>query len=250
MDIQVKAKSVWLLYFVLCIGIVGGILAYGVVIPLYILGYLWPSAANLADRVMCRGIRLLMLIQPWFRGDVELDLPQNGKGCLLVSNHRSHLDAFILLSRVEGIRILAKSSLFHIPFLWPMMRLSKQIPVKRGNLQSFFQAIDRVEALVSQGDTVHVFPEMTRCERGFSGTQSFSIAPFRSAMKGGFDVVPIVIEGTDEVWPKSTLGLCFRQPVRVRSLKALDPKKFSSADELMRAAREQIQSALLAGTSA
>jgi 1-acyl-sn-glycerol-3-phosphate acyltransferase len=154
-----------------------------------------------------------------------------------------------LLSRVEGIRILAKSSLFRIPFLWPMMRLSKQIPVERGNLQSFFQAIDRVEALVTQGDTVHVFPEMTRCERGFHGTQSFSIAPFRSAMKGGFDVVPIVIEGTDEVWPKSAWGLRFRQPVRVRSLKALDPKEFSSADELMQAARGQIQSALLAGTS-
>jgi len=244
---QVKAKSVWLLYFTLSIGVIGGILAYGVVIPLYLLGYLWPAATELADQVMCQGIRLLMSIQPWFRGEIDLDLPQNGKGCLLVSNHRSHLDAFILLSRIQGIRILAKDSLFGVPFLGPMMRFSKQIPVQRGNIQSFLEAIDQVEARISQGDVVHVFPEMTRCEQGFEGTQSFSIAPFRAAMKSGFPVVPIVIQGTDEAWPKSAWGLRFRQLVRVRSLKALDPKEFASSDELMREARHQIQQALLIG---
>ena len=245
MDIQVKAKSVWLLYFMVTIALIGGILAYGVVIPLYLVGYFLPRAADLADRVMRNGIRLLMSVQPWFRGEIDLNLPQDGKGCLLVSNHRSHLDAFILLSEIKGIRILAKSSLFFVPFLGLMMRLSKQIPVKRGNVKSFLHAMELVSMRISRGDVVHVFPEMTRCERGFKGTQGFSMAPFRMAMQGGFPVVPIVFQGTDDVWPKSSLSLRFRRPVRVRTLQPLNPKDFSSSDELMSEARHRIQQALL-----
>jgi 1-acyl-sn-glycerol-3-phosphate acyltransferase len=246
MDIQVKAKSMWLFYFGVTIVVIGGVMAYTVVIPLYLAGYFLPPAAELADRLTRNGIRFLMSVQPWFCGEIDLDLPHGGKGCLLVSNHRSHLDAFILLSRIQGVRILAKSSLFYIPFLGMMMRLTKQIPVERGNVQSFLRAIDLVGVRISQGEVAHVFPEMHRCEGGFEGTQNFSIAPFHMAKVGGFPVIPIVFQGTDDVWPKSSLSLRFRRQVRVRSLQPLNPKDFSSSEELLRETRRRIDQALLA----
>jgi 1-acyl-sn-glycerol-3-phosphate acyltransferase len=254
MDHRIKAKSYgfgdwirgfWLIYFVLSIGVIGATLAFGVVVPLYILGIIWSPATRAGDWVMCRGIRLLMSLQPWLSADIELDIPHAGKGCLLVSNHRSHLDAFILLSRVQGIRILAKSSLFMIPFLGILMRLSKQIPTRRGDIRSFLQAMQSVRARAASGDVVHVFPEMTRCSPGYVGTQEFLVAPFHAAMQGGLPVVPIVFEGTDAVWPKSAWKIHYRRPVRVRALTPLDPAQFKSSDELMIEARRRIQEALV-----
>jgi len=247
MDIQVKAKSAWLLYFALSIALIGGVLAYGLVIPLYLLGYFYAPAVRTADRVMRDGIWLLMSVQPWFRGEIDprlSELSPAARGCLLVSNHRSNLDVFILLSRIQGIRVLAKNSLFFIPFLGLMMRLSKQIPVRRGSTHSFLDAMDTACARIAGGDVVHVFPEMTRCERGFKGTLHFSLAPFRMAKRAEIPVIPIVFEGTDEVWPKSSLGLRFRKPVKVRALPALDPRDFSSSQDLMLEARRRIEQAL------
>jgi 1-acyl-sn-glycerol-3-phosphate acyltransferase len=234
----------WLFYFVLSIVVIGALLAYGVAVPLFLLGYLWKPATRAADRVMVRGIRALMAVQPWLDSEIALDLPEYGQGCLLVSNHRSHLDAFILLSRVPGIRILARSSLFSIPFLGLLMRLSKQISVKAGDLPSFSRALNQIGPRVAKGETVHVFAEMTRCAPGLVGTQDFLLAPFHAAMQGGFTVVPIAIEGTDDVWPKSSMRISFGRKVRVRSLGRLDPSSFASSSELMIETRKRIQQAL------
>lgn len=235
-----------LIYFLLSIALVGAVLAYGLVVPLYILGYLLPPAKKLADRVMVKGIQLLMTLQPWLSADIQLNLPQGGRGCLLVSNHRSHLDAFILLSRVQGIRILAKSSLFRIPFLGLLMRLSKQIPTKRGDLKSFQTAMDEVRTKLDSGEVVHVFAEMTRCETGFRGLKDFSVAPFKVALEGNFPIIPIVFQGTDEVWPKSALSLQLRRPVRVTALDPLAPREFHSSFDLMSETRHRIEQVLLA----
>jgi 1-acyl-sn-glycerol-3-phosphate acyltransferase len=244
-----KTKSapsgLWLSYFVLSIAAIGAALAYGLVVPLYLLGFLWSPANKAADLVMVRGIRLLMAVQPWLEAEIELDLPAYGQGCLLVSNHRSHLDAFLLLSRVPGVRILAKSSLFSIPFLGLLMRLSKQIPAKAGDLPSFARAMEQIGARAANGETVHVFAEMTRCAPGFAGTQDFSIAPFHAAMRGGFPIIPIAIQGTDEAWPKNSMGIRFGQNVRVRSLGRLDPAAFCSSSELMAETRRRIHQALV-----
>lgn len=259
MNTQVKANSplalegcaagFWLLYFVSSIAVVGAVLAYGLVAPLHFIGFVWSPASRAADRVMRDGIRLLMRLQPWLSAEVSLELSRGvapgGRGRLLVSNHRSHLDAFILLSQVPGIRILAKRSLFFVPFLGLMMRLSRQIPVRRGDLRDFLKAMEEVKARVLRGETVHVFPEMTRCPEGLRGTREFSLAPFHAAMQARLPVVPIAFAGTDRAWPKGRLGLGFRRPVRVRALEPLDPAHFGSAEALMAEARRRIDSALL-----
>lgn len=243
---QTSFSAFWLLYFLLTIGLIGAVLAYGVCAPLYLLGRVLPVAKTWADRCLCRGISLLMKVQPWLNAEIHLSelCGCEGRGRLLVSNHRSHLDAFVLLSRVPGIRILAKRSLFSIPFLGLMMRLTEQIPVERGRVEGFFAAMDAVRDRLRKSQTVHIFPEMTRCAPGYSGTLGFSSAPFALALQEGCPVVPIVFRGTDGVWPKGKFGLSFRQPLQVLALPPIDPREFASADALRTEAKHRIDEAL------
>jgi len=239
-------SSLWLLYFLLTIGVIGAALAYGVCAPLYILARVFPGLKKRADRRLCRGISFLLKVQPWLNAKIDLRDADStrGQGRLLVSNHRSHLDAFILLSRVEGLRIFAKSSLFSIPFLGLMMRLTEQIPVERGRVDGFFAAMDAVRERLRKHQTVHIFPEMTRCAPGFQGTRQFSSAPFAVVRQEKVPVVPIVFRDTDQVWPKGMFGLSFRRPIEVIALAPIDPRGFTSADALRVEAQRRIDEAL------
>jgi 1-acyl-sn-glycerol-3-phosphate acyltransferase len=86
-----------------------------------------------------------------------------------------------------------------------------------------------------------IFPEGTRSRDG--RLMPFKKGPFHLAAETGFPIVPVTILGTYEMMPKGsmivkggTATLVFHPPV--------DPKQFSSREELMQAVRETINSAL------
>lgn len=238
--------QIWMIFFLLTIGVIGltfQVLAY---FPMYMLSLAFPRLAGMQDRIMRDGIWILMHVQPWFKGDIHIQMPDAaGRGVLLVSNHRSHLDVFILLSRISGIRILAKSTLLRIPGLSIMMRTSRQIGVERGRLDAWMRAMAEVKNRLRLGERVHVFPEMTRCPRGFQGVQPFTAGPFLAAMQEKAWVVPIVFRGTDDVWPRGFMGLNFRKPVSVQSLPPINTADFLSVDHLRSEVHKRIEAALL-----
>lgn len=215
-------------------------------LPVSLLAGFSPQVRRMQDEVLRHGIGVLMWIQPWFAGKIEIRMPDCvGQGVLLISNHRSHLDVFILLSRVCGIRILAKSTLFKIPVLAYMMRSSRQIGVARGQLAAWVLAMEEVKIRLANGERVHVFPEMTRCAPGFQGMHAFTLGPFLAAIQQNAVVLPIVIRDTDRTWPKGFYGLFFRRPIHVRSLAPLRAQEFTSAEQLKVAVQQQIEQALI-----
>jgi 1-acyl-sn-glycerol-3-phosphate acyltransferase len=246
----------WMTYFLFSILWVGALLAYGLVIPLHLIGYAVPhkffphfkaKIHTFADLCMQKGIAFLMRLQPWYHLDSDLNLPENG--CLIVSNHRSHLDAFVLLSTLPGIRIFTKQSLFWIPFLGPMMWVSRQIPAKRGDVKSLRQGLELIRERVRQGERVLVFPEMTRCQENFLGVQSFLLAPFQIAFQENLPIVPMVFKNTDRVWPKGQMKLRARgfRPslsVKVKTLATVKASDFSSIAELKEEVQKRISDQL------
>jgi 1-acyl-sn-glycerol-3-phosphate acyltransferase len=243
--VKILAK-LWLLFFLITIAVIGFAFCAFLFFPLLALAKIFPRWLKRApDRVIYVGIYFLMWVQPWFKSEVAIQLPEvNSGGVLLVSNHRSHLDVFILLSRIQGIRILAKSTLFKIPFLALMMRATRQIRIERGRFDAWVKAMDEVKARLREGERVHVFPEMTRCTPNFQGLQSFTAGPFLAALQEDATVIPLVIKNTDRVWPKGQAGLNFRKPVEVRTLSPLRARDFSSADLLKGEVTRQIEQAL------
>lgn len=234
----------WLFYFLLSIIVIGFTLAALVFFPCQFLARWWRAAGRVPDWILQKGIRFLMLVQPWFKAEVDIRLPAGPGGVLIVSNHRSILDVFILLSRVRGIRIMARSGLYKVPFLALMMRATRQIRVEKGHLDSWVKSLDHVRDSLRKGETVHIFPEMTRCQPGEAGVRNFVAAPFLVAIQSQATVVPLVFKDTDRAWPKGSTGLRFRAPVAVRSLEPLRAADFASAEELRQTVRSQIAEAL------
>lgn len=235
---------IWLSYFMISIIVIGFSLAATIFFPCLILSRWIPVLGRVPDWILQKGIFLLMRVQPWFNADIEIAIPKNPNGVLIVSNHRSTLDVFILLSRIRGIRIMARGGLYKIPGLGLMMRATRQIRVERGHLDSFQKSLDTVRDSLRNGETVHIFPEMTRCPLGFSGLQNFISAPFLVAIQSQATVVPLVFDNTDGVWPKGEAGLYFRKPVKVKSLEPLNAGNFQSADELKQAVRTRMLEAM------
>ncbi len=243
----VYSSKFWLIYFLFSILVVGSFLVLGLYFPFFFLALIFPSLKKYHELVLVRGINFLLKIQFWLNAKVNLELPSQKVGTagrLLISNHRSHFDVFILLAHVQGIKILAKSSLFFIPFLGIMMRVTGQIPISRGHLDSFLQALEKVRHCLRAGQTIHIFPEMTRCAWGHQGTLHFSIAPFHIAIQEKIQIFPIVFINTDQAWPKSYLGILYRKPLRAQILRPIDSSQFQSAELLCKEVKKRIDNEL------
>ena len=238
---QIKSLF-WTSYFVASIAVLGVPFAFLGGSPFYLLGRVFRPARNLADRILLRGVQVLMAVQPWYSAKIEI--PRLPGRVLVVSNHRSHLDVFLLLSRIPGLRIVAKQSLFGIPFLGFMMRMMEQIPVTSGSLDGFYGAMEIVRAKLRAGETVHVFPELTRCEPGYDGVRNFSLLPFQIAIQEKARVLPVMVKGTDSVWGKGELGIHFRRSIAVKALDLIDAQEFKTAQDLKTAVQSRIERAL------
>jgi 1-acyl-sn-glycerol-3-phosphate acyltransferase len=144
------------------------------------------------------GVLISKTFPPW-RLRVEGEWP--GKGpFVVVANHQSILD-ILLLSRVpREMKWVAKDELFRIPWVGWMLRMSGDIPIRRGDAESGGEALARAKAYLARGMSVMVFPEGTRSARGT--LLPFKSGAFRLAIDAGVPVLPIVVHGTAAGMPK------------------------------------------------
>ncbi|MCL2325094.1 MAG: 1-acyl-sn-glycerol-3-phosphate acyltransferase [Proteobacteria bacterium] len=127
---------------------------------------------------------------------------------VFVANHNSLLDALLLYAHFErDVRILAKSPLYAIPFLGDVLRQEGHIAVRRGSKRHVDACALRasVASALQDGACVLFFPEGTRSKTGQLG--SFKLGAFYNAIQNNVPVVPIVIRGTFEAMPKTTLSV-------------------------------------------
>ncbi len=122
-----------------------------------------PSRSNLTYRNVARVVRtfLFATTRPDWHGAEHL--PAEG-GFIAAANHLTEVDpltfAHYLWDHGHTPRVLAKSSLFRVPVVGPVLRATGQIPVHRDTAaagDSLRSAVAAVEA----GECVAVFPEGT-----------------------------------------------------------------------------------------
>ena len=202
-------------------------------------------AQKSALRIKCRKFRkkvfadaifAYLRMQKWFHIDADLEelrkLEESQERFLLVSNHRSHLDVFLFISQIHGLQILAKSALFYVPVLGFMMKVTRQIPARKGDFKSLDRAFALIRKRMMNGERILVFPEFTRCEAHWKDVNSYSLLPFQLAKKENIKILPLVVSGTDEIWPRGSLYLrASHRKQKVVALAPLSPGEFSSVDE-------------------
>ena len=183
---------------------------------------------------------------PFWRLRVEGAFPADGRAYVVVANHESMLDIFMLSRIPREMKWMAKAELFGIPWVGLMFRLAGDIPVRRGHGESGRKALERARAYLRSGMHVMLFPEGTRSRDG--KLLPFKPGAFKLAIEAGAPVLPVAVRGTGEGMPK---GSPWVRPARAwaRILEPVETAGMGEGDveRLAQAVRDRIAAALEAG---
>jgi 1-acyl-sn-glycerol-3-phosphate acyltransferase len=161
---------------------------------------------------------------------------------IFMANHVSNIDPPVFVPLIgRRVFILVKKELFRIPILGYAMRKAQFIAVNRQNREAAVESVKQAVDVLKSGLSMMAYPEGTRSRDG--RMLPFKKGPFHLAMDSGISVVPVTIIGAYEVWPKGhfkvspgTITIVFHPP--------MDPKQFSSREELLDAVHAKVESAL------
>jgi 1-acyl-sn-glycerol-3-phosphate acyltransferase len=195
-------KIFWTVYALIIFIIIGSIFF---VIELLLLAFIrsayraahrWPA---FCARIMLRlwGVRVVQ-----HQTELLKQLPQ----CVIVINHRSDLDAFIVAGYVPDLyKFIGKEELVNYPFIGQVVQ-QLYITVNRRSEKSRRQSLRNMKKQSNKGAHIIVFPE---------GWANFSNEYLLDFKKGAFKValdlqLPILvctIIGTHELFPKPRISL-------------------------------------------
>ena len=170
-----------------------------------------------------------MMLRPWATLWFDLKvygvhhLPRDG-GVLVISNHQSYLDPIVLGVKVpRGFSFLAKSELFENRFFGWLIRNLNAFPVRQG--EGDIGAVKETIRRLQEGHALIVYPEGTRSLSGEIETLQPGVGLI--ARRAGVPVVPAVIDGSYDAWPKGhkifrphTVRAMYGPPIDLEGLKA------------------------------
>ncbi len=170
---------------------------------LAVLARLFDSSNNLShnvSRLWGRGLCVLNGIDVNIEGleHIRPDQPQ-----IFIANHQGFFDIFALNGFLPvQLRWVAKSSLFHIPFVGWAMRAAGSVPVDRGNRKKAYRAFLKTIEKLKAGNSVVIFPEGTRSADGTIGT--FKKGGPLLSVRSGAPLVPVTLVGTRSIIKKGS----------------------------------------------
>ena len=175
--------------------------------------------------------------------DIEgLEHLEAGASYVVMANHKSLFDIPTMLTSLPfPFRMLAKASLFRIPFMgWYMSRVG-YIPVEREDPKQARSSLEEAAKRVASGLSVVIFPEGTRQPEG--KIARFKRGGMNLAHAAGVPVVPVAILNSGRLLPR---GSWHADPgvIRVKIGQPLDPGEFTEP----RALADAIRAAVIAMT--
>lgn len=130
--------------------------------------------------------------------------PEVDGGAVVVSNHESTADPFLLSFLPWDMRWIAKEELFKLPLIGWLMKLGGDIPLRRGKAESVRAMMAECRTTLAAGMPVMIFPEGTRTPDG--RLLPFKDGAFRLAIEAGVPIVPLALAGTRRCRPKGSLS--------------------------------------------
>ncbi len=115
--------------------------------------------------------------------------------CVLVANHCSYLDAYVLTAAIpRHIHYVAKRELLDNPWLRKPLERIGVLFVERFDLQRSVEEARKVSAAACAGQPLGIFPEGTFTR--MPGLLTFRMGAFIAAAQAGVPVIPVAIRGT------------------------------------------------------
>ncbi len=159
---------------------------------------------RMPGRWMRRLGRATGALSPLWKFTIEGERPADieHRGYVVIANHESLADPFLLSWLPWDMRWIAKEELFRPPLVGWAMRLSGDIPLRRGEGESVRAMLAECERALAGGISVMMFPEGTRSSDGSLG--AFKDGAFALALRARVPVLPIAVAGTRQMRPKGS----------------------------------------------
>ncbi len=141
-------------------------------------------------------------------------VPATG-GVILAANHASFADPILIGCAVTSrpIFFMAKEELFRVPVFGFVIRLVNALPIRRGGVNR--RALEEFAGLTRDGSrALLVFPEGTRTTDGSLGPAKRGVGALCRAAR--VPIIPTLILGTYELWPRWRLFPRWRGRIEVR----------------------------------
>ncbi len=167
---------------------------------------------------------------PFWRIRIEGRWPPGRGAYVVVANHQSFLDIFLISNIPHEMKWVAKKDLFKIPWVGWAFFLVGDIPIDRGDPASAVKVMAKANRYLEHGMSVMMFPEGTRGRDG--KLLPFKTGAFKLAIDAGVPVLPIAVSGTAQGMPKgspwvrpSRLTVRILEPVPTAGLSDRDLRK-------------------------
>ncbi len=187
----------WLTYLLLMPLIALATAAYG---SLSLIVGLWDRSGRQQHAIARAWARTLLLLSLSSVDLIGHERLPKGQAAVYASNHLSYFDTPVLFAQLPfQFRILAKQSLWKIPFIGWYLHRSGQVPIEMNSTRSAVAGLLRGVKTLQAGLPVFVFPEGGRAAEG-------TMTPFQSgaafmAIKAQVSLVPLALIGTYELLP-------------------------------------------------
>ncbi|WP_394834928.1 1-acyl-sn-glycerol-3-phosphate acyltransferase [Pendulispora rubella] len=129
----------------------------------------------------------------------------SNKPYVVVANHESQADPFLLSCLPWDMRWVVKEELFKIPVVGWAMSLGGEIPLRRGDGHSVRTMLAECERAIEAGISVMIFPEGTLTKS--RDTLAFRDGAFDLAIRTKAPVLPVVVAGTDSMLPRHSFWI-------------------------------------------
>ncbi len=131
------------------------------------------------------------------------------KNYVFMGNHQSYTDiivVFVALARINREAVfMSKQEIFYVPLLGRAMKSMGHIGVDRKNPKAAMKALLEAIKQAKNGEDLIIFPEGTRSSDGKLG--ELKQGGFSIASRGGVDIAPFIIRGTDKYMPKGEFAI-------------------------------------------
>jgi 1-acyl-sn-glycerol-3-phosphate acyltransferase len=192
------------------------------------------------------------MLSPLWRFKVYGNLPKNMPSkTVVVSNHSSNADPFLISYLPWEMKWLAKAELFSIPVFGSLLRLAGDIPISRKEKDSIEVAMSKCAQYLRNDVPVMIFPEGTRSKT--IDMLPFKDGAFRLAIEEQADILPLGVAGTTTALSKGSWLLSYSKAFVVIgepiSTKGLTLENVHELKERVRTEIERLRSSIIAESS-
>lgn len=194
-------------------------------VAIWLLTFWWDKRLWLLHRYSCVWAMFYIWVNPFWKITLTgKEHVRKGQPYIIISNHQSAFDIVLLYKLWMHFKWVAKREIFRIPAIGWNLWLNKHIAIDRTSVRGARKMILEAQMNLEMGSSVLIFPEGTRSIDG--AIKRFKEGAFVLAKKTNYPILPIVIDGSMEVFPKKGYVLKGKQTFKMKILPEIAPESF------------------------